>query len=74
MVLDLGGEDSITGPEVFQPPTEGDGVQRRGRTPGEDHFSRVVGADEAGDTGPGRLIGICRGDRELVGPAVDIGV
>src|SRR5690606_31551614 len=61
------------GTEMLEAPAEGDRVQAGGGAPRKDDLV-MVGAEEVGNTLPGRLVGVGCGHRELVGAAVDVGV
>ena len=74
VVLHVGEHDDVAGGEVGPAPRLGDEVERLGGVLREHDLVGVAGVDEAGDLGPGRLVGVGGLGGEAVGAAVDRGV
>ena len=74
VVLELGHEDDVSGPEVDEPPGVGDEVQPLGRVPREDELLRRRRVDERRELLAGALVTRGRALAELVDAAVHVGV
>ena len=74
VVLEGGDEHLVARAQPTPPVAPGDEVDGLGSVPGEDDLARVGGAEEARHLGARLVVHPGRGLRELVDPAVDVGV
>jgi len=74
VVLHLGGQHDVTGPQIGAAPSVGDEVHAFGRPASEEDFLGVRCADEAGEAGAGPFVAIGRAHGERVQSAMHVAV